>query len=286
MAEFNPVGLPPLSDTGVPDMTSVSRGTGPDRTFESLFSGLTQTLDDFTKAKDTQTQLDIRDEADTMFQKVNSEYGLDVPDGVSGGLDQIQTLQNALQQGKISEVNYYGRLATLSKQLRSKYPGYDQVVDATIQSVTGTRPANAYRDAIFSAIAKAGSDASDTEKFQRNYEKTYGGQIALLFPDYFDNPGKYDFQEVQSAVSKFQAKSAGIKAQKEELSLMSSRNSFNVTRAKNVMDQDFAMITQSAMSNAVNANDPSFEQRLNQIAAAGGGSKQDIESFIGSITQA
>ena len=129
---------PQLPDTGIPDSTSVSRGVGPDQTFETLFKGVTDTANNFVAIRDAENQNQIETDARTMFDSVNNEFGVAAPAGVTDGLDKMQALQNALEQGKLSEVNYYGRLATLSKQLRTKYPGYESIVDAKIQSVTGT----------------------------------------------------------------------------------------------------------------------------------------------------
>jgi len=282
MAAFNPQ----TQDTGLPDLTSVSRGTGANRTFETLFSGLTDTAQNVMQVKDTANQLDIRDEADEMFSQVNKEFGVDAPSGLTDGLDQMQVLQNAFEQGKLSEVNYYGRLATLSKQLRARHPGYESVVDSTIQSVTGTRPANAYRDAILSQISQAQSAASNEEKFQRQYVKENEGVISTLYPDYFENPGKYSFDQVQIGVSKYKSKEEQIGMRTKELQLMASENQFNDVQAKKTVDQDFSFITQSFLTSATNANDPSFEQRINEFTARGGGTPQETDQFISLISQA
>lgn len=282
MASFNPQ----ISDTGVIDMTGVSRGPGVNRAFETLFSGLSDTAENALKIKDTSTQLDIQDQAQDMFNSVNSEFGLQPPDGMTDGLDQIQTLKNAVDQGKLSEVNYYGRLATLSKQLRSRFPGYESIVDSTIQNVTGTRPANAYRDAILQEYAQARADASSEDKFQRQYEKENEGIISTLYPDYFENPGKYTFDQLRIGVSKYKAKDEAIGSRLKELQLNASENNFNEVQTKKTIDQDFSFITQSFLTSATNANDPSFQQKINEFTAKGGGSPDEINQFVSLISQA
>lgn len=282
MASFNPQ----ISDTGVIDMTGVSRGPGVNRTFETLFSGLSDTAENVLQIKDTATQIEIQDQAQEMFNSVNEEFGLTPPDGMADGLEQIQTLKNAVDQGKLSEVNYYGRLATLSKQLRARFPGYEHIVDSTIQSVTGTRPANAYRDAILAEISQAQADASAEERFQRQYLKENEGIIATLFPDYFENPGKYSFDQLQIGVSKYKSKDEMVNSRLRELQLNAQENNFNETLAKKSVDQDFSFITQSFLTAATNSNDPSYEEKINQFIARGGGSPQEIEQFIGLLSQA
>lgn len=282
MASFNPQ----TSDIGVIDMTGASRGPGVNRAFEALFSGLTDTAENALKIKDTATQIDIQDQAQDMFNTVNDEFGLSAPEGMTDGLDQIQTLKNAVDQGKLSEVNYYGRLATLSKQLRSRFPGYESIVDSTIQSVTGTRPANAYRDAILQEFAQARADASSEDKFQRQYEKENEGIISTLFPDYFENPGKYTFDQLRIGVSKYKSKDEAIGSRLKELQLNAQENTFNETQTKKTIDQDFSFITQSFLTSAVNANDPSFQQKIDQFTASGGGTPEEINQFVSMISQA
>lgn len=282
MASFNPQ----IQDTGLPDMTGNSRGTGADRTFETLFSGLTNTAENVTKIKDTATQLDIQDQASKIFDQVNQEFGVDAPAGMTDGLDQIQVLKNALDQGKLSEVNYYGRLATLSKQLRSRYPGYEHIVDSTIQSVTGTRPANAYRDAILHEFGRMESEATDQARYQRRFEDANSGEIATLFPDYFENPGKYSFDDVRAKVAQYSGRKTQIEGRLQDLQLRSRQNDFNEKLTKKTIDQDFSFITQSFLTAAVNANDPSYEQRINEFVAKGGGTPEETRQFIDVISQA
>ncbi len=282
MSEFNPQ----IQDTGIPDSSNVSQGPGVNRTFETLFSGLTQTAENVLQIRDTKTKMDIEDDAQSMFGDVNNEFGVSAPEGVTDGLDQIQVLQNALEQGKISEVNYYGRLATLSKQMRSRYPGYESVVDSTIQSVTGTRPANAYRDAIFSQISQAQESASSEDKFQRQYLKENEGIVAATMPDYLTNPDKYSFQQVQATVAQYKGQEEKINSQTKQLQLMSSTNQFNETLATKSVSQDFTFITQSVLTRAVNANDPSYQERINTFVAKGGGTPEETNQFIGTISEA
>lgn len=285
MAAFNP----DTQSVGSPNWSGVSRGTGPNETFDALFSGLTKTAQNVTQIKDQATQMDIREEADQQFEQVNNEFGLsapDVPAGMQSELDRMTALQAAVEQGKISQVNYYGRLATLSKQLRSKYPGYEAVVDSTIQSVTGTRPANAYRDALFNEVAQFQQSATDEVKFRRQYEKENEGVIAAIYgDDYFQNPGNYDFNKIRSDVSKFKGKAELIDSETKELGLLAKRGEYNDVRAAKAIDQDFGFITQSVMSKAMNLNSPSAMNQIDQFVAKGGGTPEELNSFIGNITK-
>jgi hypothetical protein len=54
----------------------------------------------------------------------------------------VRTLTDAFNAGKIGPTQYYTRLEVLSRQMRTRYPGYRSEVDKTIQSITGINPAN------------------------------------------------------------------------------------------------------------------------------------------------
>lgn len=281
MAEFNPQ----TPDAGTPNFSGVSQGTGTNRTFETLFSGLTETVGNFVKVKDAQTQGEIQDKAQSIFDQTNQEFGVDAPSGLSSELETMKTLQSALEQGKISQVNYYGRLATLSKQLRTRYPGYESIVDQTIQSVTGTRPANAYRDAIFQELQNVQESASSEVKFKRQWEKENEAVIAALYgEDYFMNPEKYDFDSVRSKVSQFKGRKELIDSESNELTLMSKRGEFNDKRASRAIDRDFSFTVESVLNKSLGLNQPSAIEQINQFIASGGGDKTSLDQFITNVS--
>lgn len=183
MAVFNPET--PTANT--PDFTGVSRGAGANKGFEALFSGVGDALTQGVQTADTYVQNKIEDEARFGFEAQNKDLGVDVT-SVPGELTQSQeglsALALAMQQGKVSPEYYYQRLATTSKSLRAKYPGYEKEVDNIIQTVTGTRPANAFRDQLFQNLAsaqqEAKSAASKDETFIRqNMDLLWGNESDL-----------------------------------------------------------------------------------------------------------
>lgn len=284
MAEFNPQ----IPESGGTNFTGRSQGTGPNRAFENLFEGLGNTIKNVVEIKDQQNQLDIENDARAAFDQVNNEFGVaatQVPGNMQSDLDRIQTLQNAVSQGKISQTNYYGRLATLSKQLRTKYPGYEGIVDSTVQSVTGTRPANAYRDALFAEVQAVQEGQADSVKFRRQYEKENEGVLNAIYgDDYFTNPDQYDFQEVRSKVSGFKGKAEVIEAENAELTLMAKRGEFNDKRAAKALDRDFAFTTEAVMNRSLGLNSPSASKQIDEFIQKGGGTPQELEGFINTIT--
>lgn len=91
------------------------------------------------------------------------------PSGVKGDL---QRLQAAYTQGKISDTHYYAQLETMNRALRARYPGYRDEVDAMVQSVTGVTPANALRKAVLSDLNTAQSSADSLAKERLSFVKS------------------------------------------------------------------------------------------------------------------
>jgi len=271
----------PIQTVAPPNFTGVSQGTGPNRAFESLFGGIADTVQNVTTVRDKATQRAIEQDAQAGFEGVNEEFGLTPPSDMVNELDRVTSLEQARKQGKISETNYYGRLATLSKQLRSKYPRYESIVDQTIQSVTGTRPANAYRDALFSEINSIAQSASDQTKFRRQFEKENSGEIASIFPDdYFQNPDKYDFATVQSEVAKYKSRELSWDSEMKQMNLMKSRGEANTDQAKKLASQRASFIVEAQLNKAIGGNAVNFEQEMDNFVKNG---MTDVEGITQSL---
>lgn len=273
---------PQIDQMGNRDWSGTSRGTGPDRSFEALFSGLAETGIQAIQNQDAQTQTNIEQEARGIFEQTNTEFGFDPPpSGMTTELERITALQNALDQGKISQVNYYGRLATLSKQLRSKYPRYESIVDSTIQSVTGTRPANAYRDAMISEMQSLADGASASAKERRSWESQNAGIITSIFgEEYWDNPEGYDLAQVQSKVGLWKAETESIDANLKRLQHNAQLGDVNREAAGREADRTFSFTVTSAL-NRVN-NGAGFNQMVSDFIATGG---EGLDQFSIELTQ-
>lgn len=290
--DFNEArGIPDAS--GTTNYSGRSQGTGPNEAFGELFATLGNVWKAYSTTKDAEIRANIEDDSRQIFDGVNQEFGYEPPahgsyppSDMGTDIERMKSLTAARQQGKISEVNYYGRLATLSKQLRIKYPGYEDVVDSSIQSVTGIRPANAYRDAILSEIQAEQNAMADEDKFRRQYEKENEGIIsAVIGPDYFDNPDQYDFNKVRVEISRFKGRKELIDAEIKDLDLVQKTEGVNSNRAEKVISKDFSFLVEAELNRALGANKQSFQQTLDTFIQ-GGMKGQDLDQFIATLGQA
>lgn len=209
MAEFNPT----VGEVA-PNYTGRSQGGGADTSFETLFSGIGQALGQGVQTADTFVQNKIEDDSRYAFDSLNQEFGFDAGDyGEDGGAnaipseilqsgDGLNRLARAQAQGKVTPEYYYQRLASTMKGLRAKYPGYEKQVDDILAKVTGTRPANAFRDALFANINQAQAAAADSQAQFDRWATSEGniGYVSTMYPDIFTNPERYASPEAQAKV--------------------------------------------------------------------------------------
>ena len=284
MASFNP-------DTGVSavqaqDMTGASKGTGPNRAFEALFSGLGDTLEAGVQTADNYIKNTIEDDARYGFEALNQENNLTadtVPSELTQSSDGLQRLALAHQQGKVTQEYYYQRLASTAKGLRAKYPGYEKEVDDIIMNVTGTRPANAFRDALFANIE---STNRALQSSQDNFDKwvladNNIGVVQMAFPDYFEQPGKYSPEEVKAGVAK-------IKGQQETWTFQKSQMEGNKAFADQAINERMNQFTSSLLegqSRALGMSGAQFMQKLNDYSAKGGMAPEEKAAFTNQYAQ-
>ena len=163
MAIFNPepAGINPQ------DWTNVSRPIEQPKSDTSTGIALSTVGEGITSATqiaDTAVKYDIKEQADKGVDKLRDAYtqslvdvrntqlatadqsqsllpdtGTTPPPNLQSGLDKVKQLGTALAQngGKINDTLYTGALNSLSKQLRSQYPGYRDYIDESIKKVSG-----------------------------------------------------------------------------------------------------------------------------------------------------
>lgn len=98
-----------------------------------------------------------------------------VPQGISNGLGIASKVQDALASKKISETYYYGQLNSISKDMRSRYPGYRDYIDQEISKITGVNPANKLMESIRDDIQHtAQALATNKDKIQTHLDANLG----------------------------------------------------------------------------------------------------------------
>jgi len=235
-----------LPRANMPDNTGASRGIDATNMFDKLFSGIGDTLSIVTKMKDSDIQDNIRKDARSNYETLLGESGVtsntETPQGVADGIDQLKLMQNAYEQGRITDTHFYGRMTAQLKSLRAKYPGYEDIVDNAVQDITGVRPANAYRNALMDMINQE-QQASQNEdnKWQTwlNQNDEYIGNVA---PDYWENPDKYDKNQLRADVAKYKSQDQAIQSENLRIGNLKARNELSEEQATETVTSQFSQL--------------------------------------------
>ena len=192
MADFNPQ-LPRADNTddfinrsrGVEPLKAtqhVSSGKGLSTLFEGLGNIVQQTVDTF----DIGIRRDIDDRARTSEDDIFNEFGVNdvttiegtdvknepIPQEISRAEKNLAKLTQAMKQGNINENTYWARVNSVSRQLRSRYPGHRDYIDQRVSSIFGGKPQNQILSNMLQEAARANSQAdSDRNKYLTLYAK-------------------------------------------------------------------------------------------------------------------
>jgi muramidase (phage lysozyme) len=191
--------------TNDPNYLSASGGplqARPDMSGAALFEGLANVVGAVAQGTDQIIQNRIQKDVWSMFDQEVGVQGVDskveevtgfggppvqdapVPQSILGQGKSFARLQQAYEEGRISDSYYYARLEAGVRQLRAKYPGYREQIDNMVSSVTGVQPANALRRSLLSEIQQAESAAqSASSKYETfvNQNMQFAGPWAQDF---------------------------------------------------------------------------------------------------------
>lgn len=211
MAFNNDPGIKParIPDVRVPQTSPVSFDLG------SITNALSGAITSVVGAKDTQNQdaieQRIRQEAELSTDIVtNGQYSAQtdinapansdsVPRDLAQSLKRLDVLKTAYGQGKVNETGYWARLNAVAKELRVKYPNYDEVIDSKFSKITGQVPGNALRNQIINTMeADARAKSSADKAWEANIEDF--AKNAVLHPRYLE---LQNTEEGRAAIRKY-----------------------------------------------------------------------------------
>lgn len=287
MAVFNPdVGGVPSPN--MPDQTNASQGYTPNKSLGIFFEGTGDILSSAVKAVDTGIKMGIERDVRTGFENTIKPIMETVPDELKKSGSAMEALQTAYEQGKISDVYYTGQLVTLNKNLRSKYPGYEDYVDEMVQGITGIRPANSYRNALLQQFEDEKSAREKEATSWDTWVKQNEAYIYQVAPDYFTNTDKYDQAELRTAVVKKKADATYIEDESARLSLLASQDKLTkeqATESSTIILNDIVSSSLSANSNATFGINPSNFLKQIQEMSTSGPSPEEYNSLVTGFAQ-
>lgn len=199
MAIFNPTP----DEINPPDQSRNSGGPIVNRTLGTLFEGVGNVVAAGAQVFDFRNQYNLREDIRTGVEIIRDQYGVNAgsdtagnslfdystsPEGLNQAHDEIDRLTQAYQNGTLRESYYYAQLNSLVRSVKSRYPGYEDEIDAAVGSITGIDPANAYISQLRQeALADAQASGSDTDGL-RAYITAHEGELESIYPGFHNLP--------------------------------------------------------------------------------------------------
>ena len=199
MAIFNPTP----EELNPPDQSRNSGGPIVNRTLGTLFEGVGNVVAAGAQVFDFRNQYNLREDIRTGVEIIRDQYGVNAgsdiagnslfdystsPEGLNQAHDEIDRLTQAYQNGTLRESYYYAQLNSLVRSVKSRYPGYEDEIDAAVGSITGIDPANAYISQLRQeAMQDAAASNSDAEGL-RDYIDSHEGELESVYPGFHDLP--------------------------------------------------------------------------------------------------
>lgn len=211
---------------------------GPNTAMASLWSGAGDLLKEGINTADTLTKDylkgEVRDQAgatqqyfsNALREANNQQLGGKTPPvvpfdpnagqppaEVSSAGDKLQGMLGARKNGKMSETYYYGRLDSMAKDLRSRYPGYADYIDSEFEKVTGVNPANAFIKSVLgdinSRVANQKDDFSKKESEVFKYTGKDGTDAMMpLYQKWKANPTEENWEPILANMTRVNMREA------------------------------------------------------------------------------
>lgn len=277
MAEFNvtPQAQPPANYTGASQGIQAS----PNTALGTLFSGIAEAVDTGVKEADRHTQEVIREEIFAESDKVLDEFGVgdatSFQEDAEGGTprpqqlamagENLDRLQLAYEKGALKESHYWARMNSVVRQLRQRYPGYRAEIDDMVSSITGGKPANQLRNALFSEW-NATKGETPREKLV-----DWAMKNGHLPPDYFDRENSqapYTDTELQARISNRTATLQDIQNVRAQNGLAIEQGTMNTANIEKAFRREAHTAVQEIISDTTSALGASYEQLQSRIAEA------------------
>lgn len=308
MAIFNPTP----DDVNAPSFLGYSKEPDKkqsDRSMEILFSGLGDAIGGAISMADEATKTQIKNEAysavdpirnqstaDALMGKggtvtgVEAGGGQEEDDDLGGGTEEnpmprpvatqvarLGTMKaGAEAAGPSAETDYWIKLETKARELRARYPGYRDQIDAAFASITGSQPANAARrSALRDLAASQRAESSAANKIEKQFLQDrehllrYDPEITL--EKYAANKSKYDVE-----AGKLMANDQKLKSDNLELDNMEKNAKHGAETTKRV----FTEVAATEVDTVIGAGIRALEKRVEAARKQGANvSPQEVDEI-------
>lgn len=273
---------PDLPREQTPDFTGASKGTKADTSLGQLFEGAGKLFGDLVQAKDQWYKNIITEQATQGVDQIHNEFGVGsaetidrtivpnknqpTPKEIDMAVKNLQGLKQSAASGNMNYSNYLARLESVSRQLRSRYPGYREHIDAEMSQLTGVKSANALVRELFSESTKENSAEKREEAFINSHIKD-------IPPQYWidrRNGVKWEFDKLRQEVNIRVYNDANQNIRQNQINTDNLEGNLDRRKAKDSAVTDLAQSTAIAMRNNGEGWGANYKDLKTRVAASRG----------------
>lgn len=168
----------------------------------------------------------------------------------------LEGLKEQYSQGNLSDSAYYAKQEAFVREVKARYPGYEDQVDKITESKLGVNPANATRKAIQNDVEKLANKVQAQNDKWTAWERQNAGGIARVFGGYENYQqglasGSITKTQVEAKIANLNAKEEGEKAQMTTIALSNADRSQMGVQAKDVATVGATGVVDQAYNNVV-----------------------------------
>lgn len=182
--------VPVLNENQDPNFLNASRGsTSAAEGVGDFIGALGTTVQTLVNGLDAARTQQVDDEVRSSVERADLNYygvnanpdigdeGQSLPREAQSQVRRLEQARRKFESGRISETHYWTILNSTSKNIRSKYPGYVNQIDAAFARLAGSTPANALRRIQNAEVQAAAEQANATS---RDYNKRMVDRVNYL----------------------------------------------------------------------------------------------------------
>jgi hypothetical protein len=144
---------------------------------------------------------------------------------------QVEGVQAGYQAGRLKESHYWARLESITRQMKSRFPGYKDQIDQRIGSLAGRTPANALRDELRQEALAA--DKVKDRRVQIVERAVFDGSLYQAYgPE--GPPEGTSTEQILKDINVIKGQSAVVAAETAKLALDDKRKDLNKDEAMDV----------------------------------------------------
>lgn len=160
------------------------------------------------------------------------------PEQLGQSQKNLEGLTAAYQAGRLPESQYWARLESAVRQMKTRFPGYRSEIDSMISKLTGATPANVLLKLMRDEAEATQRSTNEEYKNSREYTEALvnSGEWNIIFPG--RDPGSVSYQDMLIGVSRYREKDARYTRQAAEHKALQDESELNTQLATDQFIED------------------------------------------------